>query len=195
MLMGSGRHFNSIRAPSSLISGGPPDGGRPIFFGTTNVMKPIVKLLFIVPILLWSSVAAADFRAGVEAYKRGDYATAYKEWLPLAEQGNARAQSMLGFMYDTGKGVPEDDAAAVKWYRKAAEQGNAGAQFFLGVIYVDGEGVPEDYVRAFAWFNLAAAQGTENAKNARGIIRQRMTAGQIAEAQELSASILQRIRK
>ena len=41
-------------------------------------MKPIVKLLLIVPILLWSPVADADFLAGVEAYKRGDYATAYK---------------------------------------------------------------------------------------------------------------------
>ncbi len=91
------------------------------FFGTANAMKPIVKLLLIVPILLWSSVAAADFRAGAEAYKRGDYATAYQEWLPLAEQGNADAQFSLGGMYAGGEGVPEDDAAAVKWYRRAAE--------------------------------------------------------------------------
>ena len=62
-------------------------------------MKPNVKLLLIVPILLWSSVVAADFRAGVEAYQRGDYATAYKEWLPLAEQGYAGAQFNLGLMY------------------------------------------------------------------------------------------------
>ena len=200
-------------------------------FGTVNAMKPIVKLLLIVPILLWSSVSAADFRAGVEAYKRGDYATAYKEWLPLAEQGHARAQFFLGGMYAGGEGVPEDDAAAVKWFRKAAEQGYADAQYNLGVMYANGDGVPEDdaatvtwyrkaaeqgharaqyalglkyargegvpgdYVRALAWFNLAAAQGTEKAKKARGIIRQAMTAGQIAEAQELSASILQRIRK
>ena len=71
-------------------------------------MKPIVKLLLIVPILLWSPVAAADFLAGVEAYYRGDYATAYKEWLPLVEQGNALAQSLLGIMYADGDGVPED---------------------------------------------------------------------------------------
>ena len=61
-------------------------------------MKPIVKLLLIVPILLWPSVAAADFRAGLEAYERGDYATAYKEWLLLAEQGQANAQFFLGSM-------------------------------------------------------------------------------------------------
>ena len=98
-------------------------------------------------------------------------------------------------MYAKGDGVPEDDAAAVKWFRKAAEQGDAEAQFNLGAMYAKGEGVPEDYVRAFAWFNLAAAQGDENAEKAKDDIRHRMTAAQIAEAQELSASILQRIRK
>ena len=91
--------------------------------------------------------------------------------------------------------MPEDDAEAVKWYRKAAKHGLATAQFYLGVRYANGEGVPEDYVRAFAWFNLAAAQGFEPAKKYKGSIRQGMTAAQIAEAQELSASILQRIRK
>ncbi len=91
--------------------------------------------------------------------------------------------------------MPEDDATAVKWYRKAAEQGAADAQFNLGTMYAKGEGVPEDDVRALAWFNLAVAQGVEQAKKAKGFIRQRMTAAQVAEAQELSASILQRIRK
>ena len=122
-------------------------------------MKPIVKLLLIVPILLWSSVAVADFWAGLEAYKRGDYATAYKEWLPLAEQGHADAQFNLGLMYAKGEGVPQDDAEAVKWYRLAAEQGEARAQTNLGFMYYKGEGVPENYVRAFAWINLVAAQG------------------------------------
>ena len=98
-------------------------------------------------------------------------------------------------MYAKGEGVPEDDAEAVKWFRKAAEQGDADAQVNLGLMYANGRGVPEDYVRAFAWFNLAAAQGFEPAKKYKGTIRRRMTAAEIAEAQELSASILQRIRK
>ena len=36
--------------------------------------------------------------------------------------------SALGFMYDEGRGVPEDDLEAVKWYRLAAAQGDAGAR-------------------------------------------------------------------
>ena len=42
-----------------------------------------------------------------------------------AEQGLAGAQFILGLMYDSGRGVPEDDAEAVKWFRMAAQQGYA----------------------------------------------------------------------
>ena len=98
-------------------------------------------------------------------------------------------------MYDNGEGVPEDDAEAVKWFRMAAQQGQAGAQFNLGVMYAYGRGVPEDYVRAYAWYNLAAEQGYERAVKARERLRERMTAKQIARAQELSNAFSQRVRE
>ena len=44
-----------------------------------------------------------------------------------AEQGDAKAQFSLGFMYANGQGVPKDDAEAMKWYRLAADQGYAAA--------------------------------------------------------------------
>ena len=78
------------------------------------------------------------------AYKSGDYATALREWTPLAKQGNADAQFDLGVMYELGQGVPQDGKTAVKWYRLAAEQGLADAQFNLGVMYAEGRGVPQD---------------------------------------------------
>jgi hypothetical protein len=46
----------------------------------------------------------------------------------IAEQGDARAQYNLGYLYDNGQGVPQDDAKATNWYRKAAEQGHSGAK-------------------------------------------------------------------
>lgn len=49
-----------------------------------------------------------------------------------AEKGDASAQFKLGFMYDVGKGVPQDHTEAVRWYRKAADQGDADAQANLG---------------------------------------------------------------
>ena len=71
-------------------------------------------------------------KEGEAAWKRGDYATALREFRPLAEQGNAKAQNELGLMYDKGRGVPQDNAEAAKWYRMAAVQGYAKGQLALG---------------------------------------------------------------
>ena len=57
------------------------------------------------------------------AYARGDYATAFKIWLPLAEQGSAQAQLNVARMYERGEWVAQDKQAAAEWYGKAAEQG------------------------------------------------------------------------
>ncbi len=61
---------------------------------------------------------------GMEAYKKGDYVTALKEWRPLAEQGIARAQYNLGVMYFMGRGVPQDDVLAHMWLNLSAAPGN-----------------------------------------------------------------------
>ncbi len=102
--------------------------------------------------------------AGVAAYKLGAYATAFREWHPLAKQGNAKAQYNLGLMYRKGQGVPQDDAEAVGWWRKAAEQGNAGAQNNLGFMYSNGLGVTQDYAEAMGWWRKAAEQGNATAQ-------------------------------
>ncbi len=62
------------------------------------------------------------FDEGVAAYDRGDYATALKEYRPLAEQGHAAAQYNLGLMYANGKGVPQDFIQAHMWLNLAAAQ-------------------------------------------------------------------------
>ena len=81
-------------------------------------MKRLV-LTFAIMIGL-AAPAWAGFNEGVAAYKRGDYATALREFRPLAEQGNSGAQHYLGFMYDNGHGVTKNYAEEMKWYRKAA---------------------------------------------------------------------------
>ena len=87
--------------------------------------------------------AWAGFDEGVAAYERGDYATALREFRPLADQGDAAAQYNLGIMYSEGRGVQQGDAEAVRWFRKAADQGNADAQHNLGVMYEKGRGVQQ----------------------------------------------------
>ncbi len=99
--------------------------------------------------------AWAGFDEGVAAYNRGDYATAVREWRPLAEQGYAKAQYNLGVTYRKGRGVPQDYAEAMKWFRKAAEHGNTGAQGKLGIMYAKGQGVPQDYAEAMKWYRKA----------------------------------------
>lgn len=107
---------------------------------------------------------ATHLDAGLAAYERGDYATALREWKPLAKQGDADAQYNLGLVYSRGNGVPRDDAEAAKWYRKAAEQGFAAAQFNLGVMYSNGKGVPRDGAEAAKWYRKAAEQGYASAQ-------------------------------
>ena len=56
------------------------------------------------------------------AYARGDYATAFKIWLPLAEQGSPEAQRNVARMYERGEWVAQDKQAAAEWYSRADEQ-------------------------------------------------------------------------
>ena len=130
---------------------------------TATLCLTIIVLLFS-PTEGWS----ADFQKGYAAYKRGDYATALREWTPLAEQGIARAQSNLGLMYRQGHGVPQDDKTAVKWYTLAAEQGYATAQYNLGWMYDTGRGVPQDDKTAVKWYRLAAEQEDAGAQTGLG---------------------------
>jgi TPR repeat protein len=131
-------------------------------------------------------ISAGPFEDGLDAARRADYAAVLRLWLPLAEQGDVKAQSNLALMYANGRGVPQDYAAAISWYLKAAEQGDAEAQSNLGLMYANGRGVPRDYVSALMWFNLAAAKGDEIAKRNRDKVAATMTPAQIAEAQQLA---------
>ncbi len=149
-----------------------------------TAMKCATILLAAVVVLV-AAPAWAD-EAGLQAFIRGDYATALKEYRPLAEQGDAVAQFALGTMYENGRGVPQDDKEAVRWYRLAAEQGEASAQNNLAKMSRRGRGVPKDDVLAHMWWNFAAAQGHENARRARDRLAARMHPAQLAVAQRLA---------
>jgi TPR repeat protein len=76
---------------------------------TATICLTLAVLLFS-PTEGWS----ADFQKGFDAYQSGDYATAVREWTPLAQQGDADAQKNLGVMYTKGQGVPQTFETAVK---------------------------------------------------------------------------------
>ena len=153
--------------------------------------RVVSRVVLLLAVLLGGSLVSrvwAGLTEGIAAYLGGDYTTAYREFLPLAEQGHVLAQTSLGFMYREGRGAPQDDTIAVIWFRKAAEQGHALAQASLGVMYTLGQGVPQNYVQAHVWFNLAASElppgtGRDMAVRHRDLVAAKMTRAQLAEAQ------------
>ena len=90
---------------------------------------------------------SADYQKGLDAANRGDFATALREWKPLAEQRNAVAQKNLSVMYAFGKGVPKDYVYAHMWGNLAAANGNE-----LGGMLRD------DYERKMTPADISAAK-------------------------------------
>ena len=114
-------------------------------------LKGAITAIFLI-VSLAASVLAGPFEDGTAAYGKGDYATALRLLRPLAEQGLAKAQILLGVMYARGQGVAQNYGEAMKWYRRAADQGDAAAQTALGAMYANGLGVPQDQAKAMEWF-------------------------------------------
>lgn len=129
-----------------------------------------IAFLILGYILVLAVPAWADFQAAEDAYLAEDYETAMREWAPLAAQGNAEAQNMVGYMYRFGQGVPQDYELARQWYRRAADNGNEQAQNNLGALYRYGLGVKQDYHEAFRWFLRAAEQGSGGGQNHVGLM-------------------------
>src|SRR5215470_460429 len=150
------------------------------------------------------AVAEAD-----TAFQKGDYAKALKLARPLADEGNPRAEAIVGFayyrgrratdkgdaparftlgvMYGEGRGVPQDFAEAAHWYKLAAEQGDAQAEYNLGLAYARGEGVTQDVVEAHMWFNLAAARfPPTDARNRAAAVKNRDTVASEMSSEQLS---------
>ena len=69
------------------------------------------------------------------AYSRGDYVRAIAALSAPALRGDARAQALLGFMYENGFGVPQAYNAAADFYQRAAVRGDPFGQSRLGLIY------------------------------------------------------------
>jgi uncharacterized protein len=155
---GHARHW--IYATKAAIAVGLLGVGFVLGANHLAIQRTVVEL---VPALdLANSVSQID--AAEAAYQKGKYPAALKLVQQLAEDGDPRAESLLGLMYYHGRGLKQDDAQAVKWFLLAANQGNAVAQFNLGVMHAEGQGVPQDYVEAVKWYRRAAEQGEARAQ-------------------------------
>jgi TPR repeat protein len=138
---------------------------------TSNASSPYSRILGVLLTLLVAIQAqAASFEEGRAAYLAGDYDKAIGILLPLAEQGNSKAQVTVGIMYDYGHGVPQDNLKAIEWYEKAALQGATAVQHQLGAKYFRGQGVPQDYQEAARWWRMAAESGLVESQYNMGLL-------------------------
>jgi clan AA aspartic protease (TIGR02281 family) len=128
-----------------------------------------MRSLIAVFVAILPSASGAFAGACAVAYDRQDYAEALSSCRPLAWQGDALAQTILGAMYEHGEGIAQDFAEAVRWYRKAAERDEVYAEKRLGLMYEHGRGgLVQNYAEAVKWYRKAAEQGNAIAQSTLG---------------------------
>ena len=110
----------------------------------------------------------AQFARGISFLREHEDSVDHVEaakWLRMAaERGHGGAQNNLGYLYQHGLGLPQNDEEAFRWYRKAAESGLGWGKDSIARCYRDGVGVTKDVFRAYSWFQLAADQGVQVAR-------------------------------
>ena len=125
----------------------------------------ILRFVFALSVMLYSAAAlAADLGTGLAFFEAGEFEKAHDELKPLGQQGDPRAQYVLGIIYLNEYVTPPSAAAAAEWIGKAAEQGYPAAQTELGRMYRTGDGVPQDYAEMARWYARAAEQGDVGAQ-------------------------------
>lgn len=115
--------------------------------------------------LVAATPAAADVRAGVDAWNRRDYATAIREWEQPAAAGDADAMFNLAQAYRLGRGVDADAGRAESLYAKAAALGHQQAADAYGLLLVE-EGRSAE---AMPYIRDAARRGDPRAQYVLGV--------------------------
>jgi len=133
------------------------------------VAKYLNRFIFVLG-FLGSMAAGANVEPGVRALERGHPSSALRSWLPLAREGNPKAQNNVGLMYERGLGVSQSYPEAMRWYRLAADQGLPEANHNLGLLYYSGFGADVNEREAFKRFRAAAKNELPEAQYMLGLM-------------------------
>lgn len=128
-----------------------------------------------------------------EFLSRHDWGKAYEAAIPLANEGNAFAQFVLGHVLSNGNGIEKEPESAAKWYSKAASQDYPAALNNLGIMYRNGNGVPKDEKKAVELISKAAALGDPEAIGNEA--RRRERDRQVFKEPTFLSSLISRFRK
>jgi uncharacterized RDD family membrane protein YckC len=124
---------------------------------TTAAM--VIALMFLASPLQAQQQSSDDaYNKGREFEKEQNYADAMHWYQVASDQGDTRAQVMIGDLHNEGHGVPEDPGEALRWYHMAADKGNVVAENNIGYFYLTGRGVPQDTGEALIWLQKASDQ-------------------------------------
>ena len=130
---------------------------------TTSTFRLIAALLLGLLLLLFVAPAlSADtdpVEQAIAAANEQRYAEALELITPLANEGDPRAQNVLGVLYAQGWGVEQDFDKSREWYEKAAAGGSPRAYFNLARMYAMAIGVKKDCDKAVELWRTPAEQG------------------------------------
>ena len=155
-----------------------------------SMIKVWISIIFLVNLLNINVVMAGDILKGFEEYNKGNFSGALDEWIELAEENDAIAQSSLAIMYHLGQGVVQDDFKAFELLKLSAQQGYAPAQMSLGHMYEKGFGIELDQKRAFMWYAISSS-ADKSGKTMLELLKANMTEDQINLATSLVDRCLQ----
>ena len=114
------------------------------------MLKPVLLLLFALNLAL-----ANLTNEGQTAYDAGNEQTVAKIWLKACEAGEARGCVRLGFLYQSGRGVEQDDEKAGKIYQKACDAVELIGFSSLASLYQNSG----EHAKAAAIFEQACEKG------------------------------------
>lgn len=129
------------------------------------MVKRRLGISLIVAAAVLPQAAFADVKAGVDAWARGDYPAAVREWQGPADKGDADAMFNLGQAYRFGRGVKADPRKAEDLFGKAAAKGHLQAADNYGLLlFQRGE-----RAQAMSYIRAAAERGEPRAQYLLGV--------------------------
>lgn len=157
----------------------------PAFFGDAEKQYELAQHLSPTEAIKWYQAAAvtghtkARLKLANIHYNKGmdgddkaqDLEAAFKLYVPLAEEGEAQAQTQLCWMYSRGIGVEQDYAQGFRWCEKAVAQNDPEALYSLGTYYLFGKGIEADIVKGGNLIERALKMGSASANKLERTLR------------------------
>jgi uncharacterized protein len=128
------------------------------FSGINSNFNAVRKVFFAIAMMLVSVSCFASIDEADKAFNDKQYEKAFELYLPLAENGNDRAQARLASMYFWAQGVKKQLSQVYVWSLKAAKQNNPEGQHMQAYLYENGIYVNQNKRKAIEWYRAAAKQ-------------------------------------